>query len=70
MRTFVGMILGCLMTIGIVYVHDVSATSTMASGTQTIEHCQIVNWDVASARWHDMKNNVRQTWTKLTANVG
>lgn len=70
MRTLFGMILGCLLTIGLVYLHDVSATSTIASGAPTVEHRQIVNWDVASAKWNTVKEDVRQAWVRLKANVG
>jgi len=70
MRMFLGMILGCLMTIGLVYVHDVSATSTVTSNEAVVQSRPIVNLDVASAKWHDVKEDVRQTWAKLRANIG
>ena len=69
MRTFLGMILGCLLTIGIVYLHDVRASSTVASGTTGVETGQIVNWDVAKAEWGKVTENVRYAWTKLKENV-
>lgn len=70
MRTFLGMILGCLLTIGVVYVHDSMATSTGASGSTASISRQIVNWDVAASEWGHVKQNVRTTWLKLTANNG
>lgn len=69
MRTFIGMILGCLLTIGVVYVHDSMATSTVASGTTASTSRSIVNWDVAKSEWLEVKENVRTTWLKLKANV-
>lgn len=69
MRTFLGMILGCLLTIGIVYLHDVRASSTVASSTTGIETRQIVNWDVAQANWNRVTDNVRQAFSKLKENV-
>ena len=69
MRTFIGMILGCLLTIGVVYVHDSMATSTVASGTTASTSRAIVNWDVAKNEWVEVKENVRTTWLKLKANV-
>jgi hypothetical protein len=48
MRTLLGMILGCLLTIAVVYVHDSMATSTVASGTTANRSRAIVNWDVAA----------------------
>ena len=70
MRTFFGMILGCLLTVAVVYIHDSMATSTVASGTTASTSRQIVNWDVASIEWNEAKENVRTTWLKLKANNG
>lgn len=70
MRTFLGMILGSLLTIAVVYVHDSMATSTVASGTTASTSRQIVNWDVAASEWSEVKENVRTTWLKLKANNG
>ena len=70
MKTFLGMILGCLLTIGIVYVHDSMATSTVASGTTASTSRAIVNWDVAASEWGQVTENVRTTWLKLKANNG
>ena len=70
MRTFLGMILGCLLTVAVVYVHDSMATSTVASGTTASASRQIVNWDVASSEWNEVKQNVHTTWLKLKASNG
>ncbi len=70
MRTFLGMILGCLLTIAVVYIHDSMATSTVASGSTAGTSHQIVNWDVAASEWGQVKANVHTTWLKLKANAG
>ncbi len=70
MRTFVGMILGCLLTVGVVYVHDSMATSTVASGTTATASRAIVNWDVAASEWGQVKENARTAWLKLKAYNG
>ena len=70
MRTFLGMILGCLLTVAVVYIHDSMATSTVASGTTASTLRQIVNWDVASSEWNEVKQNVHTTWLKLKASNG
>jgi hypothetical protein len=63
MNTLIGMILGCLLTIGVVYVHDTMATSTVANGnSQTI-----VNWNVAASEWNHVQAGVRTAWLKLQA---
>lgn len=70
MRTFMGIVLGCLLTIGVVYIHDSMASSTVASGTSAGASRQIVNWDVAASEWGQVKDNVRTAWLKLKANSG
>jgi hypothetical protein len=69
MRTFFGMILGCLLTVGVVYAHDSMVTSTVANGPDTGTSRAIVNWDVAKSEWIEVKENVRTAWLKLKANV-
>jgi hypothetical protein len=66
MRTFLGMILGCLLTIAVVYMHDTMATSTVTSGPAGARN-QIVNWDIAASEWGKMTNNIRLAWNKLAS---
>lgn len=70
MRTILGMIIGSLLTIAVVYVHDSMATSTVASGTTASTSRAIVNWDVAANEWGQVKEGVRTTWLKLKASTG
>jgi hypothetical protein len=70
MRTLLGMVLGCLLTIGVVYVHDSMATSMVASGETANTSRAIVNWDVAASEWGQVKQTVHATWLKLKANIG
>ena len=70
MRTILGMILGSLLTIALVYVHDSMATSTVASGTTASTSRAIVNWEVAASEWGQVKEGVRTTWLKLKASTG
>lgn len=69
MRTIFGMILGCLLTIASVYVHDSMATP-VTDGTQASSQEMIVNWDVAAREWRQVKQNVHTAWLKLKANNG
>lgn len=70
MRMFLGMILGCLLTTGVVYLHDSMATSTVASGTAAGTSRAIVNWDVAASEWRQVKESVHTAWLKLKADNG
>lgn len=66
MNTLVGMILGCLLTVGVVYVHDTMATSTVANGEAAASRT-IVNWDIAATEWHHVTSGVRTAWIKLNS---
>lgn len=61
MRTIFGMILGCLLTIAVVYVHDSMAASR--AGTSDM----IVNWEVAAREWGYIKETAHTAWLKLQA---
>jgi hypothetical protein len=65
MRTLFGMILGCLLTVAVVYVHDSMATSTVGSGATAGTTRAIVNWDVAASEWGQVEEHVRTAWLKL-----
>ena len=65
MRTLFGMILGCVLTIAVVYVHDSIATSMAGSGAAASTSRAIVNWDVAASEWGQVEEGVRTTWLKL-----
>lgn len=69
MRTLLGMILGCLLTIAVVYMHDSMATSTVASGASASSSQQIVNWDVARSELGQVKADLHTAWLKLKANA-
>lgn len=68
MREFFGMVLGCALTILIVYLHDSGIGAGTATGPAQATR-QIVNWDVAAGEWARMEHNARVAWDKLTANV-
>lgn len=60
MRTFVGIILGCLLTVAAAYIHDTTYAEGGANGSNAI-----VNWDVAAREWDLFKQGVESTWLKL-----
>jgi hypothetical protein len=67
MREFFGMVLGCALTILIVYLHDNGTGLSSNEPTQVVR--PIVNWDVAAGEWARMQHNARVAWDKLTANI-
>ena len=65
MRTLFGMILGCLLTIVVLYVHDsmVAPAGTVTSSPSRV----IVNWDVATSEWGQVTEGVHAIWLKVRA---
>ena len=69
MRTLFGMILGCVLTIGVLYVHD-SMVVPGGAGTATPNTSRvIVNWNVATSEWGQITEGVHALWLKVTASV-
>jgi hypothetical protein len=60
MRTFMGMIFGCLLTIAAAYIHDTTVAQAGAEGSNAL-----VNWDVAAREWERVKEGVHTTWLKV-----
>ncbi len=67
MRFFLGMILGALLLVMGVYVHDSMATSTVANGQVAQANRTIVNWDVAATDWNALKLRANEDWIKLSS---
>lgn len=65
MRMFLGMVLGCVLTIAIVYLHD-NARGTTAGDSAALASRPIVNWDVATGEWNRVTENIRLSWNRLT----
>lgn len=63
MRILLGIILGVFLTIGVAYIHD-ATLNPPASGSATIER-PMVNWDVVTVDWQDLKTRVNAGWRKL-----
>lgn len=60
MRTFVGIVLGCLLTIAAAYIHDTTVAKGGADGSDAL-----VNWDVAAREWDRVKQGVNTAWQKM-----
>ena len=69
MRTLIGMIFGCFLTIATVYIHDSMAPSAVASSPAGAGSRAIVNWDVAASEWGHVEEGVRTAWLKLKTSI-
>ena len=60
MRILLGKVLGVVLTIGVVYLHD-----TQFAGKPGIER-QMVNWDVVGRNFDSFTGMVKDGWNRLT----
>jgi hypothetical protein len=67
MRTFLGMILGALLTVAGAYLYDSMQTSSVATGPSAGAHRTMVNWDVVSQNWQSLKLRTQAEWNKLSS---
>jgi hypothetical protein len=85
MRAILGMILGVLLTISVVYIRDnmtsgssVATTQTRTTDgsgrpittTDTTTRKPWVNWDVVDSDWRGFTTRVRHAWNQLSVKLG
>ncbi len=56
MRLILGIILGCALTVGVVYIADATASS---------DGKQMVNWDVVAKRVDAVTTLAREGWKRI-----
>ena len=85
MRTFLGIILGVLLTISVVYINDHIASGSSGTSTEvrttdgsgrsvtttsdTTTRKPWVNWDVVDSDWRGFTTRVRHAWNELSAKL-
>ena len=69
MRMLLGIIIGGLLTIGGAYVYDSqhAGTDVTASAQAVGAERPLVNWDVASVKWHELTGRARTEWHRLAS---
>jgi len=67
MQTFFGMILGALLLVCGVYVHDSMQTSAVANGEVATSNRTIVNWEVAKADWDMLRDRAHKDWVRISS---
>jgi hypothetical protein len=63
MRVLFGIIIGIFLTIGVAYIHD--STLNPPGSTSVTTERPMVNWDVVTVNWQDLKARVSMGWRKL-----
>jgi hypothetical protein len=65
MQTLLGIIIGVFLTIGVAYVHDATLNPNPPATSSTAVERPMVNWDVVSVDWRDLRARVEAGWRKL-----
>jgi len=66
MRILIGLILGCLLTVGAAWIHDRDIDPAV-SGAETR---RMVNWDVVDQNVQQLTAGLRGEWDRLTNRRG
>jgi hypothetical protein len=67
LRTFIGIILGILLTIGTAYVADALRPGPVPGSTGTdVVARPMVNWDVVGDNFRTLSTKAQEAWTRLT----
>lgn len=69
MRVLFGMILGALLTVGVVFAHDNWSSNTVSTSAPSLADGRMVNWDVVGANWRVVRERARNAWTMLSQKV-
>ena len=64
MRVLLGLVLGCLLTIGAAYLYDSHNAMASANTAAKVER-PLVNWDVVAAKWQQLTARARAEWHHL-----
>jgi len=67
MRTFVGMILGALLLVCLVYIYDSMQTSSVVTGQVAQGGRTVVNWDVVAEDWRALKTRAHDDWIRISS---
>jgi len=72
MRVLFGIILGVALTVSVAFISDTwttGPTTTTGSGSATVTHSQMVNWDVVGDNMRIAQERAREAWMKLSHKI-
>ena len=67
MRVFLGMVLGALLLVVVVYAYDSMRTSSVANGQVAQTSSTIVNWDDVANELHALKARAHDDWIRISS---
>ena len=64
MRVLLGIILGCILTVGGAYLYD-SQHALEAANAPASAQRPLVNWDVVETKWQQLTVRARSEWFRV-----
>jgi hypothetical protein len=71
MRVLFGIILGVALTVSVAFISDTwsAGPTTTGSSSATLEHRQMVNWDVVGDNMRIARERLHAAWNKLSGKI-
>jgi len=69
MRLLLGIILGVALTIAGAYIYDRNHAGVASNDVIITTERPMVNWDVVSVKWREVREGAKHQWDRVTANV-
>lgn len=65
MRFIFGIIVGCLLTIGVAYIHDTSYPPASVDSAAVVADGRMVNWEIVDRNVHGLNGWMHDKWSWL-----
>jgi hypothetical protein len=72
MRMLFGIVVGVMLTVGVAFIADTTATgpgATTGSGSATVDHRKMVNWDVVGDNVRVARERAHEAWMRLSQKI-
>jgi len=72
MRLLFGIVLGVMLTVGVAFIVDSAATGpgvTTGSGSATVDHRKMVNWDVVGDNVRLARERANEVWARISHKI-
>jgi hypothetical protein len=72
MRMLFGIVVGVMLTVGVAFIVDTTATgssTTTGTGSAPVEHRKMVNWDVVGDNVRIARERANEAWTRISHKI-
>jgi hypothetical protein len=72
MRMLFGIVVGVMLTVGVAFIADTTATgpgATTGSGSATVDRRKMVNWDVVGDNVRIARERANEVWARISHKI-